>query len=304
MKNLTWGVFILAFAATPALAEPTLYGKANLSFQTADEGDESMTELKSNASRIGVKGDYKVDDKITAIYKAEFEVQFDDGDKEGETFSQRNIYLGLKGDFGTVKAGKFDTPLKTAQKKVDLFNDLEGDIKNVITVNDNRADNIVGYETPEFSNFKGNVAFVASEEDGVSDGISASVTYAVDALYVAAALDQNVESEDIDTLRLVAQYNIGDFQIGALYESMDDEAAEEDVDAIFVSVKYKMGDLALKAQLGSSDVVVEDGETLSIGADYTLAKNLKTFAYYTQSESDSVDGVDNDYLGVGIELKF
>ncbi len=311
MKNLFWGSLVLATISAPALAEPTLYGKANVSIQTADEGDESAIELKSNASRIGVKGTYEVDENLSAIYQAEFEVQFDDGEKDDETFSQRNIFVGLKGGFGTVKAGKFDTPLKKAQKKVDLFNDLEGDIKNAITENDNRASNIVSYESPEFSNFQATVAFVASEEDGVDDGLSSAISYSLDDLYLAAALDQNVEAEDTDAFRLVGQYSFGDVQLGLLYESVDVDGAD-DVDGTFVSVKYKVSDkLALKAQVGQSDIVAEDGETLSIGADYKLAKNLKAFAYYTQNEtSDDLaevvaeDQLDDDYLGVGLELKF
>ncbi len=312
MKNLFWGSLVLATMSAPVFAEPTLYGKANVSFQTADEGDESALELKSNASRIGVKGTYEVDESLSAIYQAEFEVQFDDGnDKDDETFSQRNIFVGLKGSFGTVKAGKFDTPLKVAQKKVDLFNDLVGDIKKVITENDNRASNIVSYESPKFADFQAKVAFVASEEDGVDDGLSTSLSYSLDNLYLAAALDQNVEAEDTDAFRLVGQYSFGDVQLGLLYESVDAEGVD-DVDGTFVSVKYKVSDkLALKAQVGQSDIVAEDGETLSIGADYKLAKNLKAFAYYTQNEtSDDLaevvaeDQLDDDYLGVGLELKF
>lgn len=310
MKKLFWGSLILASISAPALAEPTVYGKANVSFQTADEGDASTTELKSNASRIGVKGTYEVDENVSAIYQAEFEVQFDDGDKDGETFSQRNIFVGLKGGFGVVKAGKFDTPLKVAQKKIDLFNDLEGDIKNVVTENDNRANNIVSYESPSFANVQAKVALIASEEDGVDDGVSTSVSYSLDQLYIAAALDQNVEAENTDALRLVGQYSLGDIQLGLMYESFDVDGAD-DVDATFVSVKYKLGDVALKAQVGKSDIVVEDGETISLGADYKLAKNLKVFAYYTQNESSDnallvapEDQMDDDYLGVGVELKF
>ncbi len=302
MKKQLISTLMFAGVALPAFAEPKLYGKANVSFHNADEGDASATELVSNASRIGVKGTYDVEGGLQAIYQAEFEVQFDDGEKDEETFSQRNIFIGLKGDFGTVKAGKYDTPLKVAQKKVDLFNDLEGDIKNAITENDNRANNTVSYHSPSFSGFQGNVAVISSEVDGESDGVSASVTFEQNDLYVAAALDQNVEAEDVDVFRLVAQYNVANFQFGALYESMD-PVAEDDVDGIFGSVKYKMDKLALKAQYGKSDINAEGGDTLSIGADYKIAKPLKVFAYYTQHGADD-DAIDEDYLGVGVELKF
>lgn len=304
------GIATLGLISLPSLASsgPTVYGKANVSFQFADEtaidGDvkssSDATELKSNASRLGVKGSLKASDEIKAIYKFEFEVNVDDGDKGGDTITQRNIYLGLQGDFGTVKAGKFDSPLKVAQKKIDLFNDLEGDIKNLITVNDNRPSNIVGYESPNFNGFKGAIAVVSSEEDGEDDGISASLTFEQSGLYLALAVDQNVEAEDYDVIRLVGQYNFSDFQIGVLAERADD-GVSDDIDAFFLSAKYKMGDWALKAQGGTSDINDADGETFSLGADYKLAKNLKVFGYYTNNES--VD-VEEDYLGAGVELKF
>ncbi len=89
---------ISAFAAE----ELTFYGKANVTIQSSDDGSESVTDIKSNASRLGVKGSHAVEGGLEVVYQAEFEVQIDDGDKDGQTISQRNIYVGLKGDFGTV----------------------------------------------------------------------------------------------------------------------------------------------------------------------------------------------------------
>lgn len=322
MKKQLLTVLICAGLSLSVFAETIFYGKANVSYQIVDEDyfggggnvGESTTEVKSNASRIGVKGSLKIEGGIEAIYQAEFEVQFDDGDdKNGETFSQRDIFVGLKGRLGTVKVGKFDTPLKVAQNKVDLFNDLEGDIKYIITEHDNRADNIISYQSPEFGSFIATAALISSEEDGVEDGVSASIAYDQNGLYLAAALDQDVEGEDVDVLRFVAQYNFSVFQVGGLLESVDN-ASGEDTEAVFVSFQYTIDKLALKAQFGLSDINEDDGQSLSFGVDYKLAEQLKVFSYYTRNESDHVargafegsadDGRDDSYLGVGVELKF
>lgn len=321
MKTQLLTALICAGLSLSVFAEPMFYGKANVSYQIVDENyfdsggnvDESTTEVKSNASRIGVKGSLKIEGGIEAIYQAEFEVQFDDGDDEnGETFSQRDIFVGLKGRLGKVKVGKFDTPLKVAQKKVDLFNDLEGDIKHIITEHDNRVDNIISYQSPEFGSFVATAALISSEEDGVEDGVSASIAYDQNGLYLAAALDQDVYGEDVDVLRFVAQYNFSDFQVGGLLESVDN-ASGEDTEAVFVSFQYTINKLELKAQYGLSDINEDDGQSLSFGVDYKLAKQLKVFSYYTRNESDHVfrggggssdDGREDNYLGVGIELKF
>ena len=295
----------LACVSAGAFAEPTVYGKANVSFQLADEGDESVTELKSNASRLGVKGKLKVegDLDVEGFYKFEYETAVDDGD---EVFKQRNIFVGIRGGWGAIKGGHYDTPLKVAQKKVDLFNDLEGDIKNVITVNDNRSSNQVNYTTPDSLPVTVSVSYLTAEDETIDDGISASVAYENSGIYLALAVDKNVEAmtnsnfEESDVLRLVGQFNFGDFQIGALLEDMDRDGTS--TDAAFVSLQYKLGALALKAQAGNSDISSEGGQTFSIGGDYKLAKNLKTFVYYTSNTNDLEE--DEDYLGVGTELKF
>jgi len=287
-------------------ADATIYGKANVSLQSTDEGGSSTSELVSNASRLGVKGSESISDGLTAIYKFEFEVHLDDGDKNGDTFSQRNIYVGLQSDaMGTVIAGKFDTPLKVAQKKIDLFSDLEGDIKSILTKNENRESNSVMYSTPKgWGPIKASLAYIAKEDDGVDDGTSLSVAYSNKKVYAAIAYDQDVEKEGAEVFRVVTQVNLGALQLGALYEDQDaGPSSLNDGDAWMASVQYKMDKVVLKAQLGESDTVVEGAETFSLGVDYKLSKKTKVFAFYTHEEADAMAD-DNDYGGLGIELKF
>ncbi len=302
MKKALLPLAIAAVLPMSALADVTVYGKANVSVQMEDENGDSSTDVNSNASRLGVKGSEELTEGLKAIYKFEFEVQVDDGDKDGETFSQRNIYVGLQGGFGTVIAGKFDTPLKVAQKKIDLFNDLEGDIKSLITNSDNRASNSVMYSTPKlFNHVKASIDYIASEKDGVDDGVSTSISWSNKQFYVAAAFDQDVEAEGTDTYRVASQWKLGNLQLGALYEEEEPESGDSE-DGWVVSAAYKIDKVTLKAQYGESDMKSEGGETFSLGADYKLSKNTKLFAYLTDEEADN--GLDKEYAGVGIELKF
>ncbi|MFT5483563.1 MAG: putative porin, partial [Halieaceae bacterium] len=128
MKNT-----IAVLAASSVLSAPgllmadgpldgSLYGKVNVSVVNG----EDQWELNSNASRMGVKGKTEISDGLYAIYKAEFEMCVDDGDCKGQTLTQRNIIGGIQGKYGTLWAGKHDTPTKIAQNKIDLFNDLNG----------------------------------------------------------------------------------------------------------------------------------------------------------------------------------
>lgn len=303
MKNIYLSLIPMIFLPSFTWADIKFYGKGNVSLQSADENGNSVSEVVSNASRVGLKGSEALRDDFTAIYQAEFEVQFDDGEKgdNEETFSQRNIYIGLKTIGGTIIAGKFDTPLKKAQKKIDLFNDLEGDIKNIITPHDNRTSNTVMYSTPSsLGPFKVSAALVASEDEDRNNGASLALAFDDNGFYVAGAYDQDVEGDGIDVLRLVTQYNWSNWQFGALWEEADTDS--ESTDGWLLSAAFKIKDFTLKGQVGESDIVEQGGENLSLGADYKLTDKVKLFSYYTIKESN--EGTDADYLGIGAEVKF
>ena len=315
MKNrLTLLATLTGLAPAVAMADISLYGKANVSLEWVEEGDTSHSALESNASRIGIKGSERLSDSVEAIYLFEYEANVDDNDDDA--LKQRNIYVGVKGNFGQVIAGHFDTPLKNAQNKVDLFNDLRGDIKNYISPNDNRTDNSVMYSSPSLNGLVANVAYIASEDEERDDGKSLSLTYTTDSLYLALAFDQDVEAENAEALRAVAQFDIAAWQLGVLYEQYEEEGADSQ-DAWVVSAQYNVNDKwALKAQYGQSEIAfgygagltTDESESTSIGADYKVNSNFKVYGFYTtitaEDEGVAGDVVDNQYAGIGVDFRF
>lgn len=299
-------------------ADVQVYGKGNVSLQHADETGDSKVELVSNNSRIGVKGSEMLTEGLEAIFQFEYETSIDDGDDGGETFSQRDIYVGLRGEAGTLLAGRMNTPLKRAQNKVDLFNDLEGDI-GYLFLGENRVSNQLQYRSPVMGEyFSGEVAYITYEADGIDPGVSASASYNGGPLYLAVAVDQDVIIPDSDTARLVARYSFGVVHIGALFETF--ESGPVEIDGALVSLLWDLNERwDLKAQAGSSDISSDntsasgfgDGDSLSIGADYRLSDRTKLFGYYTNETRNLGCGIvssptdcDDEYLGVGMELKF
>ncbi|MBV1885196.1 MAG: porin, partial [Gammaproteobacteria bacterium] len=127
--SLAAAALLAQATAISAAPEITVYGKANVTLNSVDEEsvdpldpDAAIDEwqLNSNASRLGVKGKHAVNEDLNAIFQLEYEVFIDDGtNSENNALKQRNIYAGLQGEFGTVIAGKHDTPLKLAQGKID-----------------------------------------------------------------------------------------------------------------------------------------------------------------------------------------
>ena len=282
------------FAAANGPIDGKLYGKVNVSVVNSDSGSDDTWKLNSNASRIGLKGSTQVSEGLTVFYKTEFQVAVD-GD--GDVFKQRNIYAGIKGQYGSLLAGKNDTPTKLAQKKIDLFNDLEGDIKKTFA-GENRMADTVAYTTPKYGNFSATYAVMESDADNgsLSDAKSYSVNYSKGDLYVAVAGDSNVKGADL--VRVVSQYKIDAWQLGLMYQQND----TTDESGYFASAAYKIDNITYKAQYGNNenDTDGSDKTTLSLGADFKLAKNTKSFVFFTDNEDSS----STKTFGLGLEHKF
>lgn len=317
MKKALLPLLIASLVPATAFAEVTVYGKANVAWQSTDKNvGGTYAEVVSNASRIGLKGSENVNDDLKVIYQFEYQTKVDDGNNSNnQTFSQRNIYVGLKGSGGTAMIGMFDTPFKMAQEKVDLFNDYIGDIQTVLH-GETRAKNIVQYSTPAFNDITVNVAYINSEKDAtnVDDGYSASIVYSTKAVYLALANDSNVtnasnaavHTTDTDILRAVGRFNVGPVVLGAMWETYDNGVIDED--GYMVSAQWNVNDTwALKLQNASSDMVQLGTDQTSFGVDYKLSKAAKVFGYYTMVEDERAavaSRADDKYLAVGLELNF
>ncbi len=329
MKKTLLAVTLASLFPLAAMADVVVYGKANVSLQSTDEAnyssangnqaDGSKVELLSNASRIGVKGGEEVNSKLKVIYQFEYQTEVDDGTNGSQTFGQRNIYLGLQGVAGTIMGGHFDTPTKVAQEKIDLFNDLEGDITNIFK-GENRVSNIVQYVTPTFGGFAIAAAYTSEENDGTfkqsgtpTNGASVSFSYTSPVFYGAIATDQDVEADGISLVRAVARLTLGPVQLGALAEQYENDNTGYDEDGALVSILWNLTDKwAVKGQFGDSDVRWIDGEAASVGVDYKMTKNATLYGYFTSVENGMNDAAeptvdtyrDDTYGGVGVDFKF
>ena len=306
-----------------ALADgPTVYGKMNVTYEyvTLDNGttDASNGELNSNASRIGFKGSEDINSSLTAFYQAEYQISVD-GDSS--TFSQRDIFVGLKGGWGAVKAGKFDSPLKKSQGKIDMFNDLQfGDIKNVI-VGEERIGDTVQYSTPTMGGITANLAIQSDEENSVDgggspteEGISASAVYDTDMIFASVAMDTSVDGWDATRLTVIGKME--GFQVGLLYQTAEEavDGAADEQDGYILSASAKVGGSnKVYAQYGYSETDKTDTTTdeitqFGVGASHSLSKQTKLFAHYLMiEEENSVAGSQTDEystLALGVEHKF
>lgn len=315
----------MVIAPSVALADkgPTLYGKVNVTYGVVDDGTDDAWDLKSNDSRLGVKGELDLDvQDLSAVYQAEFGMDVADGN--GLT-SQRNIFGGFKHrTAGTLIAGKFDTPFKKAQGKIDQFGDLnKADIKNVVG-GENRVGNIVQYSSPKLADaLTLNVAVIPGEDpgvddkDGPADAVSASVVFDNGLFYGALAYDSEVTSDiydlgsdtETDALRAVGKVNIENFEIGALYQMSESSESVSGVDyedsSYILSGAVNLDRLKLKVQYGITDydATDDDRSLMAVGADYKVGKSSKVFAYYAAVEEDN-GPLDDSTFAIGFDHKF
>ncbi|WP_286859861.1 MULTISPECIES: porin [Acinetobacter] len=167
MKTKLATAIALSLLAGTTLAAPTFYGEIDLSVDhvQADNKngveDRHITDLNSNNSFLGLKGDEKLTDRLSALYQAEFTFYGDEGsNSSNDVFVPRNILIGLKDEkIGALKVGKIDTPVKQLSSVVDTFNNYVANNADVagIMAGENRIDNVLVYETPAFQVGEGKI---------------------------------------------------------------------------------------------------------------------------------------------------
>jgi len=307
-----------------ALAEgPTLYGQIDVSLDNMDNGTTDTWTIEDNASRLGVKGSAETGvDGLKGIYVAEFGLNADDGDADNaagnDPITQRNIYVGLAGNFGAVLMGNLDTPTKSVQGKVDQFNDTAADISAYVA-GELRAPNVLAYATPKIADsLTATVALWQSEAagDGIGEAISASVVYEQDALYLGLGMDMEVPSTGgvavtaaptlNDITRVVAGYTTDTLEIGFMYQMAEETVAANEDTTMLLGGAFKSGDLKVKLQYGQTEgdtAGVTNTETmLAVGADYNVGKATTAYGLLAINEDDA--GLENQTLSLGIKQKF
>lgn len=286
-----------SFASDSELVD--FYGKVNMSVQNGDEGEGSFTEIKSNASRVGVKGEQALDGGLTVFYLLEWQVDLADI-SDSDNIKSRNQYLGLRGSFGEVYIGRNDTVTKQLSKPMDTFSDYEADLKG-LWKGENRVSDSLTYFSPSVAGFTFGATYVAEDEPEGKDGTSVGVYYGDPKLKKSkfyAALTHDNDIEEYDVQRLVVAGKIDKWTLGAGWHQQEPSVGGESKSGATVNAQYSMGKWKFKTQYQT----LEDDNSITVGADYKLGDSTKLFAWYT--DRDHEDKEDKRWLSVGVEHKF
>jgi len=320
--------------AGTTFAAPTFYGEIDASVDYLPEdnaspvSDKDVIELSSNSSFVGLKGDEKLTDRLSAIYAIEWAFN---SDGEGDDWSKRNRFVGLKdAKLGTLKIGAHDTPLKQLSSPVDTFNNYVGnraDVSGIFT-GESRVANAVVYEAPaialpqgaikvnallatgENSGIKSDKGVVKTANRGLGDAWSASVVYDSPVVVAGVAYDKaiptnflgrgfdNASAPEVtggtlfaaaNTIRAIGRVNLDDgLALKALYQTSE--------------VENVAGNVAGAAN-------IDDAQGWLIGAEYNLP-NAKAWTVKGQYSQNTTSFKDNtaDYeaqqIFVGADYAF
>jgi hypothetical protein len=289
------------------------YGRAELSVDQLDDGNKySRTNLSSNASRLGFKGSKKIGG-LTGIWQIEQQVDFNLGGTQG--LATRDTFVGLRGDFGTFRAGKFDTPFKVARGPFNLFGDQVGDLRNLTRVGqarfDERPTNTLEYQTPVKNGLQGKLAYSlhnganALSPNGVDtkdDIMSASLGYRLGNLNLILAVENygagTASTGKREATRAAASYKVNkELTVMGFYQSADSTitatSKNESADVTGVGFQYTVSPkVALKAHYMNrkAEVANADSSMYTLGAEYRYDKALRFYANYAGVKNDS--GID------------
>ncbi|CWT09321.1 outer membrane porin protein [Neisseria meningitidis] len=177
-KKLT--ALVLSALPLAAVADVSLYGEIkagvegrniqlqlteplqNIQPQVTKRKSRIRTKISDFGSFIGFKGSEDLGDELKAVWQLEQDVSVAGG---GATrWGNRESFVGLAGEFGTLRAGRVANQFDDASQAIDPW-DSNNDVASQLGIFKRHDDMPVSvrYDSPEFSGFSGSVQFVPAQ---------------------------------------------------------------------------------------------------------------------------------------------
>jgi len=302
----------LASVSTYAAEGSTVdvYGNIQYAYTNGDAGDKAQ----DNGSTFGFKGETTISDDLTAFFKYELEADADEK-TSGVDVNLDQAFVGLKGGFGKVQVGSFDSIYNNAiQDSVDQFEQL-GFTSNITTT----EGDTVAYFSPSFGGFEFQAsAQVKGRAEGtettkINDNnvnltngtaFTAVVKYTVGDLVAALGYDDlnNYQNRSTDTTGLSLGYNFLDnLNVTAKFETTEDF---QDTVGLSARYGYGAGDVYASVESISPDASDEsDYNEYGVGMTYDLASNVYVYGEVGRFENASNSNADTQ-TAVGVYYGF
>lgn len=290
----------VAPAAFAAENQVTLYGQVNLAMQaTKIDGGTQQFGVGNMASRIGVKGQEDLGGGTSTFFQVETGVAPDDASQS--RWASREGWLGLKGDFGSIKLGRGKSLYTLATEEFDPWYQ---DQSLGLTANSSnyRVDNTIRYELASgpfslgIENSFGENKTTGTNGHSASNDTGVSAKYTGESFFVVGAVDsyRPITGAHQKRYYLGGSAALGNFTAGLAVQRRDGGDGQKFTDPL-VSFGYTEGNLSLI--LGA---IVWDKDSFKTNGVGTEAKTQGNFAgYYALSKrTTALVEYSGNYAGV------
>lgn len=331
MKKIIALAVASAFAAPVAMAEVTISGslRPNVEYMSisgvAGQADVSRVQLVDNSSRIIFEGKDKLDSGLTLFWQVENRIIIGNRDNQQLSastsalgFGSRDTFVGVKGNFGQVYAGRisdltdsFNGEVATALAS---WNTASGDVRNFIINDTARLPNAAMYESPVFSGFQAKALYDFGGKDSATNyyGYQGQLTYKAQLFKVGAIYKQNndvaTDGNNGGETRVNGNYYkkfilggtvtpMKGFDVSAEFvnEKTKSAGVESKQDSYGVGVGYKTGKHAVTAQYAvrgdvntaGADITNSGAKVVALNYAYDLSKQTRFIATATRLANDA-----------------
>lgn len=327
MKITHYAFIALATAAGSVFAQTnlTIYGVADAGVSYRDNGAATNAKTwgvdsgQHSSSRLGFRGTEDLGGGLSAIFTLENGFSIDNGTLgQGGRLYGRQAWVGINSNFGTIKLGRQNNPIRSALELVDPFAFASaGSILNVFNAYGERADNTINYAIPTIAGFSGQIAYSLGEIAGNSSAgrqLGLSAGYSVGSLNLIVAYhDQNlltatsVPSGDAKTTMLGGTYDARVVKAHAAY-GVNKGASSTGIDTIDsrdmmigVSAPVGAGNI-LASYIRRDDKLVanRDSSQWALGYTYNLSKRTNLYTFYSRIKNDRVATIGNGTIATGV----
>jgi predicted porin len=161
------------------MADVTIYGSIRGGIESdktyaagvdASGKPASTTEVEDWTSRIGFKGNEDLGNGLKTIWQVESRLHIDG--TGADTLGTRDTFIGLAGNFGSVRLGKLSNFANSDMEQVDpgYYSGKSVGGLGMFTRLDGRVTNAIRYDSPNFSGFSGSLLWGADESRTVVGG--------------------------------------------------------------------------------------------------------------------------------------
>jgi predicted porin len=279
----------LGAQAQSAGSSVTLYGRFDINITKFSgsnvDADNAWQMTQSSTSRIGLRGSEDLGGGMRAVFQLESAFDPDTG-ATGSAFWGRESWVGLRGNFGTVRLGRTLTPSQRVASNYDPHGtDGIGSFgSSGLLIRQSalpRFNDGIYYETPNLSGF---TVFAGVQMDDVPGATDERFT-SLRARYQGGALDVSVGAASLNPGNKVTSFGLAyDFKfVKPMMQLHTGQRNALDWRTWLVGLTAPLGTGELRAAYSVQDqrqgTTQEDRSLFAVGYDYPLSK--RTLLYGT-----------------------